>query len=135
TFVLFAGADAGVKVQLLPQIDIDAPKSLADRCGNRSLESNTIVADRFQDAIRDFPFFLDDLNSAFLYVPVHLHASGVDTAARGLGDFGTNSISTDQRNVIHCWCFLSLFALEPWAISFWVRSRLTDELRASAVAV
>src|SRR5690606_27500281 len=90
----------------LPEINIDATESLSDRRRDRSLQPDTVLLDGIQDPLGDLPLCFDDLNPAFLHVPVDANPGGIDALACRLSDFRTNSIPGDQRNVIHHWNFL-----------------------------
>ena len=66
----FAGPDAGIKVQRLPEVNVDASESGANRGGDRGLERNSCAAARFDHAVGDRRHELrHHLEPGFLLVP------------------------------------------------------------------
>ena len=49
--VLLAGADAGVEVERLAEVDVDAAEAGADRRGDRGLQRDLGAAARLDDAV------------------------------------------------------------------------------------
>ena len=100
-FVGFAGANAGVESEFLAEVDVDAAKAFADGGCDGCFESDAVSADGFEDAFGDFTFGFDDFDAAFLDVPFDFHAGGFDAFASCFSDFGTDTITGKESDLMH----------------------------------
>lgn len=101
TFVGFAGANAGVQTEFLAEKDVDAAEAFTDGSGDRGFECDAIGANGFEHAFGDFAFGFDDFDTAFLDVPIDFDTSGFDTFAGCFGDFGADTITGEQSDLMH----------------------------------
>src|SRR5690606_36460475 len=96
-----AGTHTGVKAEFLSEVDVDAAEALTDGRGNGGLEGHLVGLDRLEHALGDLALGLDDFDAALLHVPIDLHAGGIDALAGGFGNFRTNTVTGDQRDLVH----------------------------------
>ena len=99
--IILAGADAGVQLEFLAELHVDAAKTLAHRRGDGGLQGTVRAADAGQQRFRQRgagPFH--DIDPRLLRVPGNLHARGVDAHPCRLGQFRTCPITKNQRHIV-----------------------------------
>ncbi len=95
--VVLAGADAGVEVECLAEVDVDRAEAGADRRGDRGLERDLGPPARLDHAVGHGGADLGhDVDAGLLDVPVDGDAGGLDAELGGLGQLGTDAVAGDQ---------------------------------------
>src|ERR1700674_3078208 len=92
-----------VQIEGLAQGDIDAAEAAADRCRDRTLERNLVLADRLQNMVGQGCAVLSDGSFARLVdVPLELDSRSLENPYCGFADLGADAVARDQR-----YCVLS----------------------------
>src|SRR5262249_7135299 len=100
-----AGPDAGVEVQRLPQVDVDAAEAGTDRRGDGGLQGDLGASTRLDHAVRDWSTELFHyIDAGVLLVPADGHAGRLDAQLGGLGQFRPHSIAADERHFVRHRC-------------------------------
>ena len=103
-----AGADAGVEVERLAEVDVDAAEAGADGRGDRGLEGHLGAAARFDHAVGDRGAELGhDVDAGLLLVPVDRDAGGLDAHLGGLGQLRPDAVAADERHFVRHRCCIS----------------------------
>src|SRR5438128_11858065 len=90
--------DERVEVERLPQGDVDAAKTAADRGRDRPLQRNFVLADRFEDVFGErCSEFRDRRLAGLLDVPFELNPGRLEDADGGVADLWTDAVPRDQR--------------------------------------
>ena len=101
TLVLLAGANAGVEVESLTEVNVYASEAGSHRRGDRCFEGHAGAFDGFNNAVRNgCAQSGHNVHAGFLNVPVNFHAGGVDAHAGGFSQFRTNAVAGDQCDLM-----------------------------------
>ena len=107
-----AGAHAGVQVEVLTQGNIDAAEARADRRGDGALDGNLGLGDRIEDVLgQRRAKLVHDTGTGLLDIPVNLDAGGLDHAAHGLRDLGTDTVTGNQDYIVRHNLLLLVFGV------------------------
>ncbi len=101
-----AGPDAGIEVEGLPEVDVHAPESGADRRGDRCLEGHLGAPARLDHAVGDGRSELGhDIDAGILLVPADGDTRRLDAQLRGFGELRPDTVAADERHFIrHQFC-------------------------------
>ena len=90
-------AHVGVEIEALAQGDVDAGETASDGRGDGALEADAGAVEAIENALGERLAGLENQGGAELGdFPIDGDAGGIDGAARGLGDFGTNAIAGNE---------------------------------------
>ncbi len=89
----------GVQAESLAQGDIHGPEAHSNRRRDWSLDGDLVAQDRVEDGLRQRrPLLRHDRLAGLDDLPLKLDARGVEDTPRGLGQFGADSVSGDERH-------------------------------------
>ena len=98
---VLAGPDAGVEVEGLAEVDVDAPEAGADRRRDRGLQGHLGPPARLDDAVGDRgPEPRHDVDARLLDVPIDRDAGGLDAQLRRFRQFRPDAVARDQGHLI-----------------------------------
>jgi len=100
--VAFARPQAGVQIERLTQVHVDAAKAGADRRCDRGLQGDAVARDRLDRRVgQRGAFAFHDVHARLGEVPCDGRAGGVDASARRLGDLRADPVAGNQCYICH----------------------------------
>ena len=95
------GSKIGVEFEFLPQRDVDAGETAANRCGDRTFERDVGSFDRFDYFFRNvFFIFFKRVCPDHESFPFELHAGGFEDANSGLRHFWADAVAGDKGDLV-----------------------------------
>lgn len=97
---------------MLAQGDVNAAEARADRCGDGALDGNFGLGDRIEDVLgQRRTELVHDAGAGLLDVPVDLDTGGLDHAAHGLRNLGTDTVTGNQDYIVRHNLLLLVFGV------------------------
>ena len=97
---------------MLAQGHVDAAEARANRCGDGALDGNLGLGDRIEHMLGQRRVKLvHDAGAGLLDVPVDLDTGGLDHAAHGLRNLGTDTVAGNQDYIVRHNLLLLVFGV------------------------
>src|SRR6185437_3400298 len=93
------GAEVGIELKFFAQRHVDGGEASGNGRGDGALERKFVALDRVVKILRNvFLVLLEGLGSCGIALPLEADAGGFEDADDGVGNFGADSVSGNQRN-------------------------------------
>jgi hypothetical protein len=99
--VELAGAETGVEVEFLAQLDVDRPETRPHGCGGRTLYPYLRPTDGFEGALREgITLGLVDIFAGGVFIPLELDTGRLENASGRLDQFGAGPVARDECDLV-----------------------------------